>query len=155
MGELVGAEEVLKLPGLTEALRLEGEILKMDQVPCPTKHYFSPGLYAREMFIPAGTVLTGATHKVRHLAVFVGDISVWEAGKVKRLTGHHTFISEPGAKRVGYAHSDTYCTGFFPTEKTDVAELERELIEEDPAQLQCNKMLISTVEVLEALPCLE
>lgn len=155
MSEIVGPEGLLSMPGIADALRLEGEILKMDQVPCPTKHYFSPGLYAREMFIPAGTVLTGATHRVAHLAVFVGDISVWEAGKVKRLTGHHTFISEPGAKRVGYAHADTYCTGFFPTEKTDVAELERELIEEDPAQLQCNKMLISTVEVLEVLPCSE
>lgn len=140
---------------LEAVLRLEAELLAGPQIECPTKHYFSPGLYAREMFIPKGTVLTGATHKVRHLAVFVGDISVWEAGKVKRLTGHHTFISEPGAKRAGYAHADTYCTGFFPTDKTDIAELERELIEEDPALLQCNKPQIAPAEPLEALPCLD
>lgn len=143
------------LPDMAAALRLEAAILDEPQTDCPTKHYFSPGLYAREMFIPAGTVLTGATHKVRHLAVFVGDISVWEHGQVKRLTGHHTFISEPGAKRVGYAHADTYCTGFFPTDKTDVAELERELIEEDPAVLQCNKKAALPVEIVEVLPCSE
>ena len=143
------------LPNMEAVLRLEAEILAGAQVDCPTKHYFSPGLYAREMFIPAGTVLTGATHKVRHLAVFVGDISVWEHGKVTRLTGHHTFISEPGAKRAGYAHADTYCTGFFPTEKTDVQELERELIEEDPALLQCNKNAVLAMEKVEVLPCLD
>ena len=148
-------EEVISLPDMPAVLRLETAILAGPQVECPTKHYFSPGLYAREMFIPAGTVLTGATHKVRHLAVFVGDISVWEHGKVKRITGHHTFVSEPGAKRAGYAHADTYCTGFFPTDKTDVAELERELIEEDPALLQCNRPQIATAEPLEALPCLD
>lgn len=135
--------------------RLEDLILQVPQVECPTKHYFSPGLYAREMFIPAGTVLTGATHKVRHMALFVGDISVWEGGKLTRITGHKTFVSEPGAKRAGYAHADTYCTGFFPTDKTDIAELERELIEEDPALLQCNKQQISTIEPLEVLPCLD
>jgi len=149
------SEEVIALPDMPAVMRLEAAILAGPQVECPTKHYFSPGLYAREMFIPAGTVLTGATHKVRHLAVFVGDISVWEHGKVKRITGHHTFISEPGAKRAGYAHADTYCTGFFPTDKTNVAELERELIEEDPALLQCNKPQIAPAEPLEALPCLD
>lgn len=116
---------------------LERLILQGEQVETPTKHYFAPGLYAREMFIPAGTVLTGAVHKVEHLSVFVGDITVWTDGGMKRLTGHHTFVSQPGAKRVGYAHADTWCTGFFPTNKTDVAELEAELVE-DAHRLQCN-----------------
>jgi hypothetical protein len=120
--------------------RLEAMLLQHEQVELPTKHYFSPGLYAREMFIPAGTVLTGAVHKTEHLCIFVGDITVWTEGGMKRLTGHHTFISKPGAKRVGYAHADTWTTGFFVTDKTDVDELERELIEDDPACLQCNRL---------------
>lgn len=114
--------------------------LERPQVELPLRHYFSPGVYAREMFIPAGTVLTGAVHKTEHISVFVGDITVWTDGGMKRLTGHHTFISKPGAKRVGYAHADTYCTGFFPNPEgiTDVYELER-LLCETPELLQNNR----------------
>ena len=118
-----------------EALNLE-----LPQVELPLRHYFTPGMYAREMFIPAGTVLTGAVHKTEHLSVFVGDITVWTDGGMKRLTGHHTFASKPGAKRVGYAHADTYCTGFFPNpdDVTDILALEH-LLCESPEQLQNNR----------------
>lgn len=119
--------------------RLEALILQGEQVETPTRHYFAPGLYAREMFIPAGAVLTGAVHKTEHLAVFVGDITVWTEHGMTRLTGHHTFVSKPGAKRVGFAHADTWCTGFFPTDKTDVAELEADLVE-GADRLQCNRL---------------
>lgn len=136
--EVVCADEMRE-----RILRLEAEILKLpEQTDCPTRHYFAPGLYAREMFIPAGTVLTGAVHKVKHLAVFVGDITVWTDEGMKRLTGHHTFVSEAGAKRAGYAHADTYCTGFFVTDKTDIRELEEELCE-DADRLLCNRVLIA------------
>lgn len=117
-------------PVTIEQIRLlESHILQGEQVETPTKHYFAPGLYAREQFIPAGTVLTGAVHKTEHLSVFVGDITVWTEDGMVRLTGHHTFVSKPGAKRAGYAHSDTWCTGFFPSDKTDLDELEHDLAE--------------------------
>lgn len=103
-----------------------------------TRHHFAPGVYAREIFIPAGTVLTGARHKCAHLVLFAGDITVWHEGHMLRLTGHHTLLSQPGAKRVGLAHEDTYCTGFFATEETDVRKLEEMLVEESD-MLQCNR----------------
>lgn len=124
-------------------LAFQDAIAQVPQVDCPTRHYFAPGMYAREMFIPAGTTLIGARHKTEHLSLFVGDITVWTEHGETRLTGHNTFVSKPGAKNIGLAHSDTWCTGFFPTDKTDVAELERELIEEDPQLLQCNRGAIS------------
>lgn len=130
-------------PSRKQIENLENLILKGDQVETPTSHYFATGMYAREMFIPAGTVLTGAVHKVEHLSIFVGDITVWTEGGMKRMTGHNTFISKPGAKRVGYAHSDTWCTGFFPTDKTDVAELENDLVE-DADRLQSRLLSLTT-----------
>lgn len=135
-------------PTLQQIVRLEELILHGEQVETPTRHYFAPGLYAREMFIPAGTVLTGAVHRTEHLALFVGDITVWTEGGMTRLTGHHTFVSKPGAKRVGYAHADTWCTGFFPTDKTDVAELERDLVE-DAHRLQCNRLRFNPQILIE------
>ena len=42
-------------------------MLKGDTVELETKHHFSDGLYARELFIPAGVCLVGALHKTTHL----------------------------------------------------------------------------------------
>lgn len=126
------------VPTRAQIEHFEALLLQVAQVETPTKHYFAPGLYAREMFIPAGTAWTGAVHKTEHLALFVGDVTVWTEGGMVRLTGHQTFVSRAGAKRVGYTHADTWCTGFFPSDKTDVAALETDLVEE-PHRLQCNQ----------------
>ena len=67
----------------------------------------------------------------------------YQETNMKRMTGHNTFISKPGAKRVGYAHSDTWCTGFFPTDKTDVTELENDLVE-DAHRLQSRLQGLTT-----------
>ena len=37
-----------------------------DSVNMPLKHSFAPGVYVREIFIPAGHVLTGKIHKHSH-----------------------------------------------------------------------------------------
>lgn len=119
--------------------RFEQFLLSLpEQAEVPTTHHFAPGLYVREMFIPADTFLTGAVHKTEHIAIFVGDITVWTEEGMKRLTGYHRVLSKPGAKRVGYAHADTWCTGFFPTNKTNVAEIEADLCE-TPHLLLCNR----------------
>jgi hypothetical protein len=131
-----------KKPTREQIEKFESGLLQLEQTITPTKHYFAPGLYVREMFIPKGTFLTGDVHKTDHMCVFVGDIHVWVEGEMKRLTGHHTFLSKAGAKRVGYAFEDTYCTGFFPTDKTDIAELERDLCE-NPEKLQCNRFALT------------
>jgi hypothetical protein len=149
------AIEATGTPTREQILHIEKFILGCPQVETPTRHYFSPGIYAREMFIPAGTVLTGAVHKTEHLVQFVGDITVLTNGGMERLTGRHTFVSKPGVKRVGYAHADTWCTGFFATEKTDIEELENDLVE-DAHLLQGRAPAIAQTQELILEPtCLE
>jgi hypothetical protein len=115
------------------------------------RHIFTPGVYSRLMFIPAGTVLSGACHKVEHVVSFSGDITVWHEGQAMRLTGFHTLTSTPGAQRIGHAHADTWCVGHFanPTEERDIRVLERMFVE-DADQLQCNRL----PHVQEDTPCL-
>jgi hypothetical protein len=144
--------EATKKPTREQITNIEQFILGCPQTETPTRHYFAPGLYAREMFIPAGTVLTGAVHKTEHLVQFDGDITVLADGGMQRLTGRHTFVSKPGVKRVGYAHADTWCTGFFVTDKTDVEELEDDLVE-DAHLLQSRQLTIADAtetKILEA-----
>ncbi|MGL4274890.1 MAG: hypothetical protein ACRCTO_21575, partial [Pseudomonas paracarnis] len=43
--------------------KLESVMLSQEQVDCPVRHHFAPGIYAREINIPKGTVLIGAVHR--------------------------------------------------------------------------------------------
>jgi hypothetical protein len=61
----------------------------------------------REIFIPKGTTLTGKIHKTEHLNILSqGELSVWTEDGVKRLTASTVIKSQPGIKRVGFAHED-------------------------------------------------
>jgi hypothetical protein len=82
--------------------RIEEEILQMDQVDCPVKHTFTPGVYAREMTIPPWTILTGAVHKTEHLCIISkGKIEVLTENGMTVIEAPCTFVSKPGIKRVG------------------------------------------------------
>lgn len=135
--------------------RLETALESFPQVECPVWHHFAPGLYARKMLIPKGTVLTGAVHKTEHLCIVSGDIEVTTDEGVKRITdAHHILTSKPGAKRAGYAHEDTYWTTVHATDETDLDRLVEELTESTSRELlggPDNKQL--TANRLEGEPC--
>lgn len=124
-----------------------------DGVPLTHCSYFAPGVYVRELLIPAGTALHGARHKTDHLVMFDGDITVWHEGHEVRLTGRHTLVSHAGAQRIGRAHADTWCMGVFPNpdNETDERVLEARFVE-NSEQLQCNRMPV--LPRREETPCL-
>lgn len=73
-----------------------------------TKHHFSPGIYMRELSIPKGTVLTGKIHKTAHLNILSqGKLTVWTEDGMKTLSASTVILSQPGIKRVGFAHEDS------------------------------------------------
>ena len=47
--------------------KAQNVMLSMPQAETETKHHFADGIYARELFIPAGVCLVGALHKTNHL----------------------------------------------------------------------------------------
>lgn len=109
--------------------RLETEMKKHEQLDLPPRHYFANGLYAREIFIPKGTLLTGKIHKREHLNIISqGDISVMTEDGVKRIVAPFTMVSRPGMKRVGYAHEDTVWTTIHATDETDLGKIEAAMI---------------------------
>jgi hypothetical protein len=126
---------------------LEDEIAKLPQADCPVKHYFAPGLYAREMTIPAGVVLVGAVHKTEHLCtISAGRIAIdSEDGRVV-IQAPYTFVSKPGTKRAGYAIETAVWTTYHATETTDLDALVEELTESTSAELlggSLNKQLLA------------
>jgi hypothetical protein len=95
----------------------------------PLKHSFAKGLYVRQIKVPAGVLLTGAIHKYSHAFFLLkGDISILTDGGVKRIKAPATFITPAGTKRVVYHHADTIVTTVHSTDKTNVEEIEEELI---------------------------
>lgn len=117
---------------------------------CPVRHYFVPGMYAREMTIPAGVLLTGAVHKTEHLStISAGCIAVETEDGPKLIRAPFTFVSKPGAKRAGYALETTVWTTYHATSTTDLDALVEELTESTAAELlggSKNKQLLQQQE---------
>lgn len=103
---------------------LEGAMLSLPQLDLHVVHHFSNGVYARELHIPKGTVLTGAIHKFENLNIMSkGDMTVLTENGPVRVQAPFTVVSPPGTKRVAYAHEDTIWTTIFGTELSDPDEI--------------------------------
>ena len=131
-------EQIQTLEGMLLQVEAQGGCVVID-----TWHHFADGLVARTILIPAGTMLTGASHKTEHLNIAHGDITVWTEAGMRRLTGYHVLPSLPGAKRVGYAHADTWWTTVHlnPTNERDVEALADALVE-DTHTLQSRRLAL-------------
>lgn len=107
----------LPIPSRELIERLEAAMLELPQLEIKTTHHLAEGLYAREIFIPAGTLLTGKVHKCEHLnIVSKGRIKVWTEDGIKEVCAPFTMVSRPGTKRVGLALEDTIWTTIHATE---------------------------------------
>lgn len=108
---------------------------ELPPVECPVKDYFAPGIYAREMLIPEGTILTGKIHKYANLSIMSkGALRLFmEDGTIKEVRAPYTYVAPPGTRRAAIALEDTIWTVVHATEQTDLAVIEREFIAQSPA----------------------
>jgi hypothetical protein len=118
----------LSVPDLIKSMELT--MLKEDQVSCPVYHHFSPGIYIREVHLPAGTLAIGHKQKTVHLNVFLkGRVTmVNEDGSTYELSAPQIFTSQPGRK-FGYIHEDVVWLNIYPTNETDISTLEDTFLE--------------------------
>lgn len=95
--------------------RLEAALMQLPQVDCPVRNIFAAGLYAREMSLPAGTVITGAVHKTEHITVLSkGRVQLVRPEGMQEYAAPCTFVSPPGMKNAVYVLEDTVWTTFHP-----------------------------------------
>ena len=116
--------------------RLQSEMVKMPQVELQTEHFFSPGMYCRRVFRPAGTLIVGKIHKKDHFFLCAkGEIIAWTENGMKRLQAGDIVESEPGTKRVTLATQDSIGVTIHKTDETDLDKIEEELVEPDETAL--------------------
>lgn len=107
--------------GITQAVqrdkvfRLEAQLLTLPQVDCPVRNVFADGIYAREMTLPAGTVITGAVHKTQHITIISkGRVHVLRPEGPQEFVAPAMFVSEPGVKNAVHVLEDAVWTTFHP-----------------------------------------
>jgi quercetin dioxygenase-like cupin family protein len=116
--------------------RLQSQMAAMPQAELVTEHSFSPGMYLRKVFRPAGTLIVGKVHKEPHFFLCAkGEIIAWTEGGMKHLYSGDVLESKPGTKRVTLAVTDAIGITIHRTDKTNLDEIETELIEPDTAAL--------------------
>ena len=90
-------------------LKYEEMAKNLPQIEIPVKHIIHGGMYARQITIPKGAIITGQIYKFEHLDIMIsGDVTVsTDSGEVKRLTGYNCLEGLSGKKRAGYTHEET------------------------------------------------
>jgi hypothetical protein len=104
---------------------LEAEFLKQPQVDCSVVHRFGPGIYIREVTIPADTFSIGHCQTATHLNIMLtGRVTMVNPdGSHTELVAPHTFVAGPGRK-IGYIHETMVWQNVYATDETDVEKLE-------------------------------
>ena len=116
--------------------RLQSEMAALPQAELVTEHSFSPGMYLRKVYRPAGTLIVGKVHKEPHFFLCAkGEIIAWTEGGMKHLYAGDVVENKPGTKRVTLAVTDAIGITIHRTDKTDLDDIETELIEPDTAAL--------------------
>jgi quercetin dioxygenase-like cupin family protein len=93
-------------------------------------------MYCRKLTRPAGTLIVGKVHKEPHFFMCTkGEIIAWSETGMRKLSPGDIIESKPGTKRVTLALSDAIGITIHKTDKTDLDEIETELIEPDETAL--------------------
>ena len=98
----------------------------------------------REIFISKGTRIIGKIHSTQHFNVILtGSCTVITAEGVEEMKAPHTFISKAGVQKVVVVHEDCQWQTLHVTDKTDLEEIEKEVICKDYDSLSDDGLLDS------------
>jgi hypothetical protein len=121
--------EELSVPVNDQIESLEKELLNLPQVECPLKHNFAPGVYMREITMPAGSFIIGHEHLTEHFnVVLTGKARVMIDGVIEDLVAPCYFISKPNVRKVLFILEEMKFATIHPTDETSVEVLESTLV---------------------------
>lgn len=129
MNKLVMPDDVTRAGVYDWEKFVSQDINKHAHIELECRHHFSHGVYARELHIPAGTILTGEIHKFENLNILSkGRISVLTENGMQEVEAPFTIVSPAGTKRIAYAHTDCIWTTIHGTFDRDVDKIKNHFI---------------------------
>jgi hypothetical protein len=102
-----------------------------DSKEFPIDHFFMDGVYIRKMTMFKNTMVIGAIHKHKHMCFLLeGHLTVVSASGTKDYIAPCYIISDPGEKRILFAHEKScwYNTHKNPTNTKVIEELENQIV---------------------------
>jgi hypothetical protein len=113
-------------------LALQAAMSESPQYTGEVTHHFAPGLYGRELFIQAGSLIVGKLHRHSHLISLIeGTCTISSEFDRETIEAPRVWLSVAGIKRAIYAHTDSRIVTYHPTESTNLQEIEDEVIAPD------------------------
>jgi hypothetical protein len=118
---------------------IERKLLAMPQAECAVFHKFSPGLYIRELFMPAGTLAIGHEQKFEHFNVMLKGkvLMLNDDGSRTEISAPLSFVGKPGRK-IGYVLEDMIWQNIYPTNETNIKKLEEKYLNKSDAWKENN-----------------
>lgn len=121
--------EVFRDTARQKVQALELFLKEQPQVDLKVVHHFSKGVYARELHIPAGVILTGEIHKFTNLNILSkGKIQVLIGETVQEIEAPFTVVSPAGTKRIARTITDCVWTTIHGTDEVDLNIIEKTFI---------------------------
>lgn len=98
-----------------------------------SKDHVCNGVYARELFIPAGTVAVGAIHKYPQLNIMAsGVVDIATTEGIFRIKAPYTTVAPAGVQRVVYAIEDTVWITIHGIDEEDPEQIEKMVVCDTP-----------------------
>ncbi len=92
--------------------------------------------------MPKGTRIIGKIHATEHFnVVLTGRCTVITVEGIMEIEAPYTFTSKAGIQKVVIVHDDCQWQTLHVTNKTEIDEIEKEVIAEDYDQLQVDDIM--------------
>jgi hypothetical protein len=106
--------------------------LKMSETPLVLEpvHKFAPGIYRRELFVPAGAFITSKVHLTKHFfELITGVMDVATQDGIMRMVAPYDCITEPGTRKIAFVIEDAIMVTYHdnPDGCTDIEVIEERL----------------------------
>lgn len=117
-----------------------GAMLQHEQADTPVAHYFGPGIYIREVKLPAGSLCVGEEHRFPVMNVLVqGRVTLLQPDGSEMEVEAPFIFTNPAGRKIGVVHEDAIWLNIHATEETDVEKIEDACIIKSQAVLDHKK----------------
>ena len=124
---------IARLPTKEEMFALDRKLAELPQADFSLVNRFADGLYARQVTVPKNCLLTSKIHLKEHFAfVLTGEVSVWTDQDYQRIKAPLVLVTQPGTKRVLFAHEETIWVTVHATNAKTVEAAVAELVTNNP-----------------------